>query len=171
MPRGREITPERDETWTRRTRQRASLPYNLPHNMPYNLLYNLPFNLLYNLPPRCALNRENCTSAGRSRGPVRADYFSTRPPRALRTPAKSLRRPTKDEAGGERGRSDIGGRATRRQQQARRSTRGARAEEIEDSHCEQRPHEQTDHDVWRQPSGRGESGDQTRLEIRAGPRS
>ena len=56
-----------------------SLPYNLPYGLPHKLLYNLPFNLLYNLPPRCALDRENCTSAGWSRGPVRADYFSMTP--------------------------------------------------------------------------------------------
>ncbi|ODA69788.1 hypothetical protein APS67_006005 [Streptomyces sp. AVP053U2] len=66
----------------------------MPYNLPHNLLYSLPFNLPYNLPPGCALDTETCTSVRRSRGLERADYFSTRPPRALRTSAKSHRRTT-----------------------------------------------------------------------------
>lgn len=77
--------------------------YNLPHKIPYNLLYNLPFSLLCNLPPRRALDRETYTSAGQSRGPVRADYFSTRPPKGNEDISEEPQaNDRKEEAGGER---------------------------------------------------------------------
>ncbi len=96
--------------------------------MPYNLLYSLPFNLPYNMPPGCALETETCTSGRRSRGLERADYFSTRPPRALRTSAKSHRRTTgtRKPAGSEE-ETRRNGRAAGREERGREEQRTERA--------------------------------------------